>query len=248
MIKQLRWGDSSLKASMKFGAVALVLAAGAAFAQPAEPQGLGEVMVTSNRNGAPYAQQDRPVVGLRRTADAAVMSFTVTSDTRDPETRKQEIHTVLLAAIDKAATSGFEIVSGTFRVEAVTRENYQSLLLQPAGRVDTSQVRVLVKAKLAGTAAETAARLQRFIGSLRGAGRATAEDGGGWTLTVVNPDQYRDAIISLVAEDARHNAALFGPDFTFNITGIDGQVAWSQISSTEVFLYIPYRYSIVPKQ
>ena len=233
---------------MKFGAVALVLAAGAAFAQPAEPQGLGEVMVTSNRNGAPYAQQDRPVVGLRRTADAAVMSFTVTSDTRDPETRKQEIHTVLLAAIDKAATSGFEIVSGAFRVEAVTRENYQSLLLQPAGRVDTSQVRVLVKAKLAGTAAETAARLQRFIGSLRGAGRATAEDGGGWTLTVVNPDQYRDAIISLVAEDARHNAALFGSDFTFNITGIDGQVAWSQISSTEVFLYIPYRYSIVPKQ
>ena len=233
---------------MKFGAVALALAAGAAFAQPAEPQGLGEVMVTSNRNGAPYAQQDRPVVGLRRTADAAVMSFTVTSDTRDPEARKQEIHTVLLAAIDKAATSGFEIVSGTFRVEAVTRENYQSLLLQPGGRVDTSQVHVLVKAKLAGTAAETAARLQRFIGSLRGAGRATAEHGGGLTLTVVNPDQYRDAIISLVAEDARHNAALFGPDFTFNVTGIDGQVAWSQISSTEVFLYIPYRYSIVPKQ
>ena len=51
-----------------------------------------------------------------------------------------------------------------------------------------------------------------------------------------------------MAEDAKHSAALFGPDFTLNITGIDGQVAWSQISSTEVFLYILYRYTIVPKR
>lgn len=71
--------------------------------------------------------------------------------------------------------------------------------------------------------------------------------GGGITLTVVNPDQYRDAIVQLVAGDARHMAALFGPDFTFNVTGIDGQVSWSQVSSTEVFLYIPYRYVIIPK-
>ena len=65
---------------------------------------------------------------------------------------------------------------------------------------------------------------------------------------MANPDQYRDAIISLVAEDAKHSAELFGPDFTVNITGIDGQVAWSQISSTEVFLYIPYRLTITPRR
>ena len=176
------------------------------------------------------------------------MSVIITSDTREAEVRKREIHTALLAAMDKAATSGFEIVSGSFRVEAVTRQTYESLPLQPAGRVDTSQVRVLVKTRLEGTAAETEARLRRFIGSLRGSGRATVEYGGGWTLTVANPDQYRDAIIRLVAEDAKHSAELFGPDFTINITGIDGQVAWSQISSTEVFLYIPYRYTIVPRR
>jgi hypothetical protein len=237
-----------MRAPVKFAAVALAFGAGAAFAQPAGPQGLGEVMVTANRMGAPYAQQDRPVVGLRRTADAAVMALVITSDNREAEARRREIYTVLLAAMDKAAESGFEIVSGAFRLEPVTRENYERLPLQPAGRVDTTQVRVLVKTGLAGTAAETETRLRRFIGSLRGSGRATAEYGGLWTLTVVNPDQYRDAIVSLVAQDAKHAAALFGPDFTVNVTGIDGQVAWSQISSTEVFLYIPYRYTIVPRQ
>ena len=64
---------------------------------------------------------------------------------------------------------------------------------------------------------------------------------------MVNPDQYRDAIVQLVASDARHAASLFGPDFTFNVTGIDGQISWSQASSTEVFLFIPYRYVIIPK-
>jgi hypothetical protein len=237
-----------MRAPVKFAAIALSLGAGAAVAQTTEPQGLGEVMVTANRLSAPYAQQERPVVGLRRTADAAVMSLVITSDHREADTRKQEIHTVLRGAMDKAAASGFQIVSGAFRLEPVSRQNYESLPLEPGGRVDTSQVRVLVKTQLAGTAAETQARLRGFLGSLRGSGRATAEYGGGWTLTVVNPDQYRDAIISLVAEDAKHSAALFGPDFTVNITGIDGQVAWSQISSTEVFLYIPYRYTIVPKR
>jgi hypothetical protein len=237
-----------MRAPVKLAATALAFAAGAASAQPAGPQGLGEVMVTANRMGAPYAQQDRPLVGLRRTADAAVMPLVITSDNRDAEARKQEIYAVLLAAMEQAASSGFDIVSGAFRLEPVSRQNYQSLPLHPAGRVDTTQVRVLVKTRLAGTAAETETRLQRFIGSLRGSGRATAEYGGPSTLTVVDPDQYRDAIVILVAEDAKHTAGLFGPDFTVTITGIDGQVAWSQISGTEVFLYIPYRYTVVPKQ
>lgn len=237
-----------MRAPVKFAAIALAIGAGAAVAQPSGAPSLGEVMVTANRTNAPYAQQDRPVVGLRRTADAAVMPLVIASDTRDAEARKQEIHTALLAAMDRAAASGFEIVSGTFRVEAVTRENYARLPLMPGGRVDTSQVRVLVKTRLAGTATETEARLRRFIASLRGTGRATVEFGGGLTLTVANPDQYRDAIIGLVADDAKHSAALFGPDFTINISGIDGQVAWSQVSGTEVLLYIPYRYTIVPKQ
>ena len=70
---------------------------------------------------------------------------------------------------------------------------------------------------------------------------------GGIALTVINPDQYRDQIMSLVAADAKHSAALFGPTFTFNIAGTDLPVMWSKVSSTEVFLFLPYRYNINPR-
>jgi hypothetical protein len=213
----------------------------------AQDTGLGEVLVTANRNEAPFWQKERPVVGLRRQADGMVMNLTITSDTRDADTRKREIHTALLAAMDRAAAAGFQLVSGSAQLERVTKQNYVDLPLNPAGRIDTSRVDLLVKGKLEGSAAAMKDRLKAFIGSLKGNGRATVETSEGTSLSINNPDQYRDQIIAMIAENLRHSAAIFGPNFTFNISGIDGQVMWSQASPTEVFLYIPYRYTIYPK-
>lgn len=232
-------------------ALALLLTAIAAPAQQGAPAmngpALGEVMVSSSRQVTRYYQQDRPVVGLRKRADAAVMWFSVISDTREEPVRRQEIHTVLLGALDRAAAAGLEIVSGNGQLQPVTRDNYKSLPIEWAGRVDTGKINVMVRARLTGSAEEVQGRLSAFVKSINKTGRVTVESGGGITLTLINPDQYRDQIVSLVAQDAKHNAALFGPDFTFSLTGIDGQVAWSQVSSTDVFLFIPYRYTIVPK-
>lgn len=241
-----------MKRSGTAAAALLALLAPAAQAQQADPaaqtSGLGEVMVSGNRLNAPYAQQDRPVIGLRRRADSAVMTLYIASDTREAATRTQEIYTVLLAAMDKASATGLELVSGGVPIQRVTRDNYKLLPLLGAGRVDTSQVQVLVKARLDGSASATEARLRTFITGLKGTGRATVSTPGGIALTVINPDQYRDDIVRLVAEEAKRNAAIFGPDFTFSLTGIDGQLAWSQVSSSEVMLYIPYRYTILPKR
>lgn len=236
-----------MKAAVAFLAALAAVAATAGLAQQLETPSLGEVLVTGNRDSIPYAQSNRPVVGLRRRADAAVMQLSIVSDSREEPVRRQEIHTVLLAALDRANAAGFELVSGAAQLNRVTKANYKDLPFQYAGRVDTGRVDVLVKTRLEGSAADTRARLQAFIGSIKGSGRATVSTGGGITLTVVNPDQHRHAIVQLVAGDARHMAGLFGPDFTFNVTGIDGQVSWSQVSSTEVFLFIPYRYVITPK-
>lgn len=236
-----------MKAPLAFVVALAAIGASAGFAQTKEPAGLGEILVGANRNSVPYAQNDRPVVGLRKRADSAVMSLVITSDSRDEATRKQEIHTVLLSAIDKAAAAGLEVVWGSVQLFPVTKTNYKGWPLYGAGRADTSQVAVLIKGKLEGSASDTQSRLFAFASSIKGSGRATVGYNGTIQLTVVNPDQYRSAIISLVAEDAKQTAALFGPNFTFNVTGIDGQVAWSQVSTTEVFLYIPYRYVIIPK-
>lgn len=236
-----------MKAPMALVAALAAIAASAGLAQSLEPPGLGEILVGANRSSMPYAQNDRPVVGLRRRADAAVMSMTITSDSREYDVRQQEIHTVLLSAMDKAAAANLELVSGSVQLFRITKTNYRDLPLYGAGRNDTSQVTVLVKGKLEGTASDTQTRLSTFVRGIKGSGRATVGSNNVIGLTVVNPDQYRSAIISLVAADAKQTAAQFGPNFVFNVTGIDGQVAWSQVSTTEVFLYIPYRYTIFPK-
>lgn len=236
-----------MKAPFAFVAALAAIGASAGLAQQTDPSGLGEIMVSANRGSVPFAQNDRPVVGLRRRADAAVMSLVITSDSRDEMTRKQEIHTLLLSAMDKAAASGLEVVWGNVQLMRVTRTNYKDLLLYGAGRSDTSQITVFVKGKLEGSAEDTRKRIHNFILALKGSGRATIGSPGTIALTVINPDQYRDDIIKLVAADAAHAASLFGPNFTFNVTGIDGQVGWSQVSTTDVFLFIPYRYVIFPK-
>ena len=58
-----------------------------AMAQDSNAPALGEVVVTANRLSAPYAQQNRPVIGLRRRADSAVMRLTISSDSRDASDR-----------------------------------------------------------------------------------------------------------------------------------------------------------------
>lgn len=216
-------------------------------AAPAASPGLGEVLVTANRQGARFADANRPVVTLQRRADAAVMNFSITSDTRDGPAREGEVHKVLLTAIDRAAAAGLELVTGSAQLGRVTRENYKNLPFSWAGRADTGRVDVMLRTKLDGTAQAATQRLRSFIDALPGQGRATVSTSGGITLTVIDPDQYREAIVSLIAADARGRAAQFGPDFTYTVTGIDGAVSWSQASSTDVYLYLPYRYVIVPK-
>jgi hypothetical protein len=230
-----------------FLAAAILATTAPLLAQNANAPALGEIIVTANRMNAGYAQENRPVVGLRRQADSAVMMISISSDSRDETTRKKEIHTMLLAAMDRASGAGVELVTGNFELRPVTRSNYQELPFNWAGRPDTSKVDIMVKVRLAGSTVAATERIDSFVKAIPRNGRGAVDKSGGLTLTIINPDQYREAIIKLVAEDARRQAAIFGADYAVQVSGIDGQLFWSQVSGTEVFLYIPYRYTIVPK-
>lgn len=236
-----------MKARLILAAVTLGIAIGPVEAQEANAPGLGEVVVTANRLNARYAQQDRPVVGLRRQADSAVMSVSISSDSRDEADRKREIHAMLLSTLDRASAAGIEMVTGSFELVPVTKANYQELPLFGAGRVDTSQVSFMVKTRLAGSITNAEQKLSAFVKTVPKTGRGAIDKTSGVTLTIIDPDQYRGAIVKLVAENARAQAAVFGPEYAVQVSGIDGQVFWSQVSNTDVFLYIPYRYTIVPK-
>ena len=79
-------------------------------------------------------------------------------------------------------------------------------------------------------------------------GRALLEADDDLTLSVVNPDQYRSQVVDLVAADARATAARLGSEYAVEARGLDRPVEWSRASLTEVFLYVPYSYTVVPKR
>jgi hypothetical protein len=236
-----------MKHRLTIAASMLLFGGSPAFTQETSTPSLGEVVVTANRLNARYAQQDRPVVGLRRQADSAVMSISISSESRDLADRKREIHAMVVAALDRASGTGIEMVTGNFELTPVTKANYQELPFNSAGRVDTSQINFMIKVKLAGSTSAAEQRLDAFVKSVPRTGRGAIDKSGGLTLTIINPDQYREAIVKLIAEHTRHYAGIFGADYAVQLNGIDGQVLWSQVSGTDVFLYMPYRYTIVPK-
>jgi hypothetical protein len=237
--------------------LALGLIAG--FAGPAAAQNLGEseIVVTGSRIQAPGSATVArpPAVGLKRTADFAVQYVTITGDTRDEKTRRDEIYSMVRGAIELAARRGdIDLASGSLVVEPLTLANYRNLPLGDEDeddddyRPDTDRVSFLVKTRLAAGMDAKAAldRIAAFVKAVPAVGRAEMKANGELTLSVVGPDQYRGQIVDLVAADARSTAARLGPDYVVTANGLDRPVEWTRASLTEVYLYVPYNYSVVP--
>lgn len=234
-----------------FAAVALAGFAAGAGTFPAAAQDnsniQGEVVVTAQRASADYLSDEQTVVGLRRPADSAIQPVEFTSDSRDEDMRKREIHAMLEAAIKRADGAGVDLVTGDFELTKVTLANYRDLIFAHGGRPDTSEIGLSVKASLAGSVGSAQSRIDNFIKGVPATGRALIEKRGGITLTIINPDQYREPIVKLIAAEALKSASAFGPDYGVEVAGLNEQLVWAQASATEVFLYIPYRFTVRPK-
>lgn len=228
-------------------AVAAVLIVGMAIPAPAQ-----EVVVTASRssgNREGFLGTSLPIITMKRTADFAVQRVAITGDTRDQETRRKEIYAMVKSAIEQAARHGVELAIGDYVVEPLTLANYGNLTLARDGRPDSERTSFIVKAKLEpGMDAKTALeRISKFIKAVPPTGRAQIETVGDLTLSVLNPDQYRQKIIEMIAADAAATSARFGPDYGAEVRGLDRPVEWSRASLTEVFLYLPAAYVIRPK-
>lgn len=233
----------------------------AALGAPAGAQDYGEaeIIVTGSRIQRPGLDTESPVltdrppaIGLRRTADFAVLEVRVVGDTRDEQKRRDEIFAMVKKAIELAAKRpGIELATGQYVVEPLTLSNYRNLELEEDNdREDVEEVTFLVKTRLAAELDARAAleRIEDFVKAAPAVGRAEMEKTGELTLSVVGPDRYRGAILDKVAADARATAERLGPAYKVHADGLDAPVLWTRASLTEVLLYVPYRYSIVPAQ
>jgi hypothetical protein len=233
---------------MKKVALSLLLLISAAPA-PAQDLTGSEIVVTGTRREADNYDASIPAIGLRRVADYAIQEVNVVGDTRETARRRDEIFQMIRGAIALAAKSGgIELATGEMVVEPLTPDNYRNLPLTSDGRPDTDKTSFLIKTRLAANGDAKAAldRISAFIKTVPSVGRAEMRASGDLTLSIVSPDQYRGRIVDLVAADAHATAAKLGPDYAIEAKGLDRPVEWSRASLTEVFLYVPYSYTVVP--
>lgn len=217
----------------------------------AQSSDFSEIIVTAQRRQSDDYDERIPTIGLRRVADYAVQEVSIAGDTRDEAKRRDEIFAMVRAALELAAKRGnIELATGEMIVEPLTLANYRNLPLKNDGRPDTGRTTFLVKTKLSANSDAKAAldRIASFIKDVPAVGRAEMKAVDDLTLSVVRPDSYRGAIIELVAADAKQTAAKMGADYAVEAEGFDRPVEWSRAGLTEVFLYIPYRYRVIPKR
>jgi hypothetical protein len=210
-----------------------------------------------------------PVIGFKRQADSAVRNIDIVSDSREEDMRRREVQAMLLDAIDRAKTAGFSLVTGQSELVEVTRANWQDQFPELAGKAKpddededddyddenedassyeddggTTVIRLKVKTKLDGSINNAQQKIAGFIKGVPATGRSLMKPQGGLSLTIINPDQYRDEIYKRIATGAKHAVSFYGPEYGVEVMGLDRDVAWQQVSNTEVFLYIPYTFKI----
>lgn len=212
-----------------------------------------------------------PVIGLKRQADSAVRQIEIVSDSREADMRKREVQVMLLAAIGRARGAGLSLVVGQYEVTEVTVENWRDHFPALAGKPDTdyedddysddddedakpkpsfedsggtATARLMIKTRLEGSITSAQQKIAAFVKAVPPTGRSLIVQKGGLALTIVKPDQYRDEIYRRVSEGAKQAVSFYGPEYGVDVTGLDRAIAWTQVSNTEVFLYVPYSFSV----
>ena len=83
-----------------------------------------------------------------------------------------------------------------------------------------------------------------FVKAVPATGRSQILQRGELALTIVNPEQYRDEIYKRIAAAVQRAVGFYGSEYGAEISGLDREIAWAQVSNTEVFLYVPYSFVI----
>lgn len=214
-------------------------------AAPAAAQDLEDSIVVTGTRIA----EDSPGVYLTRNGDFLLLPVTVVNDSRDEKQREDEIYKTLLRMLEKARSGALElsVVEGDF-VRPLTKENHKIKLMADGSRPDTSRAHIHVSTPVTGKAKPGALidKLRAFVTETAVVGRTELTFDDEIEISIVNPNQYRDKIIGLVAADIKRVTDALGEGYRIHLTGIDRQVKWVRSGPTEVMLYIPYAYEILP--
>jgi hypothetical protein len=234
---KIRAGLALIALGLLWGTQALAAGGGAA---------VGEIVVTAEKRD--YNAAQTPHVTLVRRADNLITEVRVVCDTRDPTQRRNELKATLRNMIHGAGP-GAQIELGVGD-EVIGRfdETMLDAVIQPDAKVDTSQAVVVVKTHISAADSFDSAsgRITGFIDRTPKVGRTEILREEDWSLTIIDPEQYRQAIVAKVADDARGVAGAFGPGYGVSVDGLQRPVDWYQAGPLDLALFIAYRLVVEP--
>lgn len=211
---------------------------------------LNEVLVTASRIGADEDTETPHVVVVRR-ADNLVVSVVVTCDTRDAAARANELRDTVRNLLRDAERDPRIDVGLDDQESGLVAQFNEGLIAsntRPGGRPDTSTISFLIKTPI--TADDTfpvaKARMDAFVARVTKVGRSEVSVSGEYQLSLVEPRQYRTAIIKAIAADAQAAAAAFGTGYQARLTGLQRPLSWYRFGDLDLALFIPYTLEIAP--
>jgi hypothetical protein len=235
---------------MKLFAVVAVLAAVSAAPALAQEAAMEEIVVTGSRM-IEWDADDIPAVQLFRRADNLIASVQVVNDTREDAPRRSEL-TQTLRAMARLAAGRSDIdlsIEADGVLVPLTEDMVSTLTLGSDGmRSDTSVATLIVKTPITATDTLDAAsgRLEAFVEAVPTTGRSLVDINDDWQLSIVDPPQYRMAILGLIAADAQRASTTFGERYSVQVSGIENRVTWRQSGPLDLGLFIPYTMLVVP--
>jgi hypothetical protein len=231
--------------------LALAFALIATVAAPALAQGSVEtIVVTSTRDSFNRREQNLvPYVVLVRRADHLINRITVADDTRDPVLRAQEMRQTLKALVQEAKRNSRISLSIGDKDLRDFSESMIEGMVGGGGYSDTTRARIVVKTPISsGDSFEGAAeRIKAFVKSVPKFGRSETKTDSSWDLTIVNPEQYHDAVVAKIAAEARAAAAKFGPDYGAIVDGLQEPLFWYRDGELTLALFLRYTMVVAQK-
>lgn len=225
--------------------LALVTLFSYVFAQPASGQEY--VVVTGTR-----AEQELPGVTLRRTGDFLLLAVRVENDSREEALRVEEMSATLDNMLDRASEVPdieLGIVLDDNLLRPLVRGDYRPYI-RAGSRPDTSVIYVRVKTPIPEEDADALAlanQLAAFIDDVEVQGRTELISSTGVEVSIVDPQQYRGALIELITDEINQITRNLGGDYAVVLDGMDQKITWTRMSDTELALYIPYDFVVLPK-
>jgi hypothetical protein len=206
-----------------------------------------EIVVTGSRLER-FEGFQVPQVFMKRRADFAILSLEVTSDTRDHSQRLDELRGAL-RGLQSRARPGAVTLALVDEDVGIVREFSMAAaeeLMRGAGRPDTSAVSIRLRTPIGpnDTLESINERIENFVEGAPKPGRVEMMVGD-TELTLVDPQQYRDPLLSRVTADGRNIASMLGTDYGIALAGLERQIAWQRSSELELTLFLPYSMSAV---